>query len=60
MKKSYASPEVEFTMIGNDNVICTSECDFDCDSNCSCHSCVGVCTWDCKADDFTCTTGDWK
>lgn len=47
-------------MFGSDSVVSTSDCDFDCGGNCSCHSCVGVCTWDCTQDDSTCTSGDFN
>ena len=60
MKKRYFSPSVEFVFLGNENVVTASECDFHCDENCSCHRCVGVCVFDCTADDSTCTTGDWN
>lgn len=64
MRKEYTQAEVEFLMFGSD-LVCqdttaASECDFHCDGNCSCHFCVGVCTWDCTADDSTCTTGDFN
>lgn len=59
MKKKYASAKVEFVMFGEKNQIVASPCDFDCSDNCSCHSCVGVCTWDCTSDDSTCT-GDYN
>ncbi len=61
MKKLYALPEVEFVMFGNSSIVTESdECDFHCDGNCSCHFCVGVCTWDCTSDDSTCTSGDYN
>lgn len=60
MKKRYFSPSVEFVFLGNENVVTASECDFHCDENCSCFRCVGVCVFDCTADDSTCTTGDWN
>ncbi len=60
MGKKYSLPEVEFVMLGNESVVRASDCDFHCDENCSCHFCVGVCTWDCTSDDKTCTSGDWN
>lgn len=54
MKKKYVEPKFEFVYFKSENLIHTSDCDFDCSENCSCHYCVGVCTWDCKADDSTC------
>lgn len=61
MKEAYVTPEMEVVELGNESIITASDCDFheSCDSNCSCHFCVGVCTWDCTADDSTCTTGDF-
>ena len=60
MNKRYFSPNVEFVILGNEDVIVASECDFHCDENCSCYFCVGVCTWDCTADSSTCRTGDFN
>ena len=53
MKKLYTLPEVEIVMLGNGSIVTESECDLHCDENCSCHFCVGVCTWDCESDDST-------
>ena len=60
MKRNYAPAEVEYVMFGDKSLIRASECDFDCGGNCSCHSCVGVCPWDCTSDDSTCTSGDYN
>ena len=61
VKKKFVPSKVEFVMFDGGNIIRTSdECDFDCPGNCSCHFCVGVCTFDCTADDSTCRTGDWN
>jgi len=60
MKKNYVAPVMEFVMFGNENIVVASECDFDCPENCSCHFCVGVCTWDCQVDDSTCPSGDFN
>ena len=60
MRQTYNSPEVEFVMFEPDSVIRASDCLIHCDGNCSCHYCVGVCTWDCTSDDSTCTNGDYN
>ena len=60
MKKVYFTPEVEFVCFKKENLMTASPCWFDCDANCSCHYCVGVCTFDCTVDDLTCTGGDFN